>query len=113
MELKEIIDIQYDQIEGQKQKLSEDHYMNPEQEDELEELIASAIKFGELCAQRDSATPEGFVLVPKNSLKVALFWMDENIDPWSMGGDSFADLFEHKPILEKALEAQEQSHELD
>lgn len=62
-------------------------------------------------AMKSQAPPEGFVLVPKNSLKVALFWMDENIDPWSMGGDSFADLLEHKPILEKALEAQEQSHD--
>lgn len=65
-----------------------------------------AIKFTE-----QKATPEGFVLVPKESLKIALFWMDEDIDPWQMGGDSFADLYEHKPILEKALEAQEQSHD--
>ena len=29
-----------------------------------------------------------------------------------MGGDSFADLYEHKPILEKAMvEAQEQAHD--
>ena len=60
---------------------------------------------------KKQATPEGFVLVPKESLKVALFWMDEEIDPWSMSGDSFADLYEHKPILKKALEAQEQSHD--
>ena len=54
--------------------------------------------------------PEGFVLVPQASLKVALFWMNEDIDPWQMGHDSFADLFEHKPILEKALiEAQEKN----
>lgn len=53
--------------------------------------------------------PEGFVLVPQASLKVALSWMDEDIDPWQMGADSFADLHEHKPILETALvEAQEQ-----
>ena len=58
------------------------------------------------------AVPEGFVLVPQESLKVALFWMHEDIDPWQMGGDSFADLYEHKPILEKALvESQEQSHD--
>ena len=55
---------------------------------------------------------QDFVLVPKESLKVALFWMNEDIDPWQMGGDSFAELYEHKPILEKAMiEAQEQSHE--
>ena len=54
--------------------------------------------------------PVGFVLVPKKSLKVALFWMNEDIDPWQMGHDSFADLFEHKPILEKVLiEAQEKN----
>lgn len=49
-----------------------------------------------------------FVLVPKDSLKVALSWMDEDIDPWQMGGDSFAELYEHKPILEALIEAQEQ-----
>ncbi|MDQ8954506.1 hypothetical protein RFH42_16270 [Acinetobacter rudis] len=49
------------------------------------------------------AIPKGFVLVPKESLKIALLWMDEDIDPWQMGGDSFAQLYEHKPILEKAM----------
>lgn len=68
MDIQETIDIRYEEIEGLKQNLSEDHYMNPEQEDELEELITKAIKFGELCAKRDAkaqAVPEGFVLVKK------------------------------------------------
>ena len=63
MEIQEAIDIRYEEIEGLQQKLTEDHYMNPEQEDELEELITKAIKFGELCAQRDAKAqviPEGF-----------------------------------------------------
>ncbi len=61
-------------------------------------------------AAKAQAVPEGFVLVPKESLKVALFWMNEDIDTWQMGHDSFADLFEHKPILEKVLiEAQEKN----
>ncbi|MNY93257.1 hypothetical protein D3C78_96670 [compost metagenome] len=68
-----------------------------------------AINFSRKQAQ---VVPEEFVLVPQESLKVALAWMHEDIDPWQMGGDSFADLYEHKPILEKALvESQEQSHE--
>ena len=54
---------------------------------------------------------EGFVLVPKDSLKVALSWMNEDIDPWQMGCDSFAELYEHKPILEALIEAQEQGHD--
>ncbi len=61
MDIQETIDIRYEEIEGLKQNLSEDHYMNPEQEDELEELITKAIKFGELCAKRDAkaqAVPE-------------------------------------------------------
>ena len=63
-------------------------------------------------AAKALAVPEGFVLVPQESLKVALFWMHEDIDPWQMGGDSFADLYEHKPILEKALvEAQEPAND--
>lgn len=52
-----------------------------------------------------------FVLVPKDSLKVALSWMNEDIDPWQMGVDSFAELYKHKPILEALIEAQEQGHE--
>lgn len=63
-------------------------------------------------AAKALAVPEGFVLVPQESLKVALFWMHEDIDPWQMGGDSFADLYEHKPILEKALvESQEPTND--
>jgi hypothetical protein len=61
MDIQETIDIRYEEIEGLKQNLSEDHYMNPEQEDELEELITKAIKLGELCAKRDAkaqAAPE-------------------------------------------------------
>ena len=68
MDIQETIDIRYEEIEGLKQNLSEDHYMNPEQEDELEELITKAIKFGELCAKRDAkaqAVPEGFLLMPR------------------------------------------------
>lgn len=64
MDIQELIDFKYEEIEGLKLNLSEDHHMNPEQEDELEELIAQAIKFGELCAKRDAkaqAVPEGFV----------------------------------------------------
>ena len=68
MDIQETIDIRYEEIEGLKQNLSEDHYMNPEQEGELEELITKAIKCGELCAKRDAkaqAVPEGFLLMPR------------------------------------------------
>ena len=65
----------------------------------------------ELQEAKNQATPEGFVLVPKESLKVALYWMDENIDAYHVPNYAFAELFEHKPILEKALEAQELSHD--
>ena len=79
MDIQETIDIRYEEIEGLKQNLSEDHYMNPEQEDELEELIAKAIKFGELCAKRDAkaqAVPEGFVLVPVKEIKT--WYLDDS-----------------------------------
>ena len=69
-------------------------------------------KHTQTCWEAWQAVPKGFVLVPQESLKVALFWMHEDIDPWQMGGDSFADLYEHKPILEKALvEAQEPTND--
>lgn len=54
MDIQEIIDIQYQEIEDLQKKLSEDFYLNREQEEELEELITKSIKFGELCAQRDA-----------------------------------------------------------
>ena len=75
MDIQELIDFKYEEIEGLKLNLSEDHHMNPEQEDELEELIAQAIKFGELCAKRDAkaqAVPEGFILVKKEHLSEAV-----------------------------------------
>lgn len=75
MDIQETIDIRYEEIEGLKQKLSEDHYMNPEQEDELEELIAQAIKFGELCAKRDAKSQA----VPEKTLQLHLVW-NENKD---------------------------------
>ncbi|GEM_PF-4342421 len=75
MNIQETIDIRYEEIEGLKQKLSEDHYMNPEQEDELEELIAQAIKFGELCAKRDAKAQA----VPEKTVKLHLVW-NENKD---------------------------------
>lgn len=75
MDIQETIDIRYEEIEGLKQKLSEDHYMNPEQEDELEELIAQAIKFGELCAKRDAKAQA----VPEKTVKLHLVW-NENKD---------------------------------
>lgn len=105
MDIQETIDIRYEEIEGLKQNLSEDHYMNPEQEDELEELIAQAIKFGELCAKRDAkaqAVPEGFVLVSKTpSLKVLdRLYAEHDID-------------EERAtyIYRDIIDAQEQSHE--
>ena len=87
MDIQETIDIRYEEIEGLKQNLSEDHYMNPEQEDELEELITKAIKFGELCAKRDAkaqAVPEGYVLVPKEpTLKMSIAYQKNAIAPVS------------------------------
>ncbi|MEK5750851.1 hypothetical protein V3519_02230 [Acinetobacter variabilis] len=70
MDIQELIDFKYEEIEGLKLNLSEDHHMNPEQEDELEELIAQAIKFGELCAKRDAkaqAVPEKDAVIKKLS----------------------------------------------
>lgn len=75
MDIQETIDIRYEEIEGLKQNLSEDHYMNPEQEDELEELITKAIKFGELCAKRDAKSQA----VPKKTVQLHLVW-NENKD---------------------------------
>lgn len=50
-----------------------------------------------------TAQLEGCVVVPVESLKVALKWMDEDINCWYLSNDYFVELFEHKPILEKIL----------
>lgn len=132
MDIQETIDIRYEEIEGLKQKLSEDHYMNPEQEDELEELIAQAIKFGELCAKRDAkaqAVPEGFVLVKKvhpdaivHNQGLGLFKECQIIYGWDGKSKDFKDAlnkgFYHgvklgaKAVLETAMiEAQEPTND--
>ena len=104
MDIQELIDFKYEEIEGLKLNLSEDHHMNPEQEDELEELIAQAIKFGELCAKRDAkarAVPEGFVLVPKEN--ISCFWQDndepENFCNSSNDWDCLGDGIEKDQIM--------------
>lgn len=129
MDIQETIDIRYEEIEGLKQNLSEDHYMNPEQEDELEELITKAIKFGELCAKHDAkaqAVPEGFVLVKKElpeqiAEKMAIDRIDkprhENDPVWrEIAEQSYKDQVKSKKWefwrdYKAMIEAQEQSHE--
>jgi hypothetical protein len=107
MDIQETIDIRYEEIEGLKQNLSEDHYMNPEQEDELEELITKAIKFGELCAKRDAkaqAVPEGFVLMPLE--------IDDFDHPITKALEKGIVKDLSASVIYKAMiEAQEQSHE--
>ena len=129
MDIQETIDIRYEEIEGLKQNLSEDHYMNPEQEDELEELITKAIKFGELCAKRDAkaqAVPEGFVVVAKElpekiAEKMAIDRIDKPIhenDPvWSeIAEESYKNQVKLKKWefwrdYKAMIEAQEQTHD--
>lgn len=118
MDIQEIIDIKYQEIEDLKQKLSEDHCMNPEQEDELEELIAKSIKFGELCAQRDAkaSAPEGFVLVPKNKSEAFSKKLNDYLDDAWKDGNGFDDGFisvneiSHDKIWSLVIEAQEPSN---
>lgn len=64
----EVLDSQITQISND---FSETHYFDSEQEEELELLVAKAMKLGELYerkkwqAAKAQAVPEGFVLVPK------------------------------------------------
>ena len=111
MEIQEAIDIRYEEIEGLQQKLTEDHYMNPEQEDELEELIAQAIKFGELCAKRDAkaqAVPEGFVLIKDDTKTVVAIerMVEQQVEASGMDSRRLERLDGWK-IIEAAVKAQE------
>ena len=51
------IDAMYARIETQKEILCES-FISSNVVDEIESLIASAIKFGELCAKRDASIPK-------------------------------------------------------
>ena len=108
MDIQETIDIRYEEIEGLKQNLSEDHYMNPEQEDELEELITKAIKFGELCAKRDAkaqAVPEGYVLMPIKPTKTMVMAVTKEHE-----GDAFLPYSLYDAYVKQAMiEAQEKN----
>ncbi|ENX33473.1 hypothetical protein F889_02133 [Acinetobacter colistiniresistens] len=46
---------------------------------------------------------EGCVVVPVESLRVAMKWMNEDINAAYVSNDGFKELFEHKPLLEKAM----------
>ena len=109
MDIQETIDLRYEEIEGLKQNLSEDHYMNPEQEDELEELITKAIKFGELCAKRDAkaqAVPEGFVLVPREPTQNIYRTFYDAFNSADAGNTAQ----NFKVAYKAMIEAQEQNH---
>ncbi|QHJ79220.1 MAG: hypothetical protein [Caudoviricetes sp.] len=47
---------------------------------------------------------EGCVVVPVDSLRVAMKWMHEDINAAYVSNEGFVELFNHKPILEKILE---------
>jgi hypothetical protein len=76
----EILDSEIDQISNY---LSETHYFDNEQEEELELLVAKAMKLGELYerkkwqAAKAQAVPEGFVLVPKEPTDEIIEAMNE------------------------------------
>ncbi len=48
------IDVLYNELEKLENKMIEDHYFTNDQADQLELLVAKAIKFGELVNKRDS-----------------------------------------------------------
>ena len=115
------------EIENLKSLISENHYMNPEQEDELEDLITKAIKFGELCGRRDQVQnpSDGFVVVPKKmpeSFDEALYAYSNNISVVDEHSDGFIPMSDinHSEIWElvikthgQAIDRQEFSKELD
>ncbi len=71
------------------------------------DLHSYVYEFAQAVAAR--AIPDGFVLVPEQSLQAALLWMDDEVDCNHVNQDMIRALFEHKPVLEKAIiEAQEQ-----
>lgn len=91
------------EIESLKAHISDNNYMKPEEEEDIEKLVELGIKFGELCAKRDNnqGIPDGFILVKKES--ISSFYQDneepENCCNKEADFDALGDCIEHDEIM--------------
>lgn len=94
------------EIEEISQEFAETYYFDNEKAEELEMLVAKAMKLGELYErkkwQESQAIPEGFVLVPKD--QITSFWQDagepENFCSTADNFDALGDCIDLGDIME-------------
>ncbi|MFU9819677.1 hypothetical protein [Acinetobacter radioresistens] len=106
----EVLDSQITQISND---FAETYYLDNEQEEELELLIAKAMKLGELYerkkwqAAKAQAVPEGFVLMPIKPTETMVMAVVKEHE-----GDAFLPYSLYDTYVKQAMiEAQEQGHE--
>ncbi|WP_423854105.1 hypothetical protein [Acinetobacter guillouiae] len=113
----ELLDSQIDQITD---SFIEEHFLDNDEAEQLEMLVAKSMKLGELYERKkwqEKATSEGFVLVPKklsDELNDHLWdFMTDNFISTNEDGDSYiaCDDFDLRKFYSEIIEAQEQSHD--
>ncbi|WP_180076874.1 hypothetical protein [Acinetobacter sp. YH12251] len=114
-----VIDADTEALDSQITQISNDfaetYYLDNEQQEELEMLVAKAMKLGELYERQKwqakaQAVPEGFVLVPRQPNEKTLIKMS-----WSVvlgedqhGNSVYLSIDEAKQAYEAVIKAQEQ-----
>lgn len=107
----EILDGEITQISND---FSETYYFDGEQEEELELLVAKAMKLGELYerkkwqAAKAQAVPEGFVLVNKKDLVKVLNCVT---DDWLVDTDSFEEFKKIESLVQDEVNAMIEAQE--
>lgn len=114
----ELLDSQIDQITD---SFIEEHFLDNDEAEQLEMLVAKSMKLGELYERKkwqEKATPEGFVLIGKecpDPIFADNLFADLKTRSFICDGEEFINLCDIDPIVvwKMVIEAQEQSHELD
>lgn len=113
----ELLDSQIDQITD---SFIEEHFLDNDEAEQLELLVAKSMKLGELYERKkwqEKATPEGFVLVPKvlPSEINDQVWDDYLTPQCVVNEDGFSFIscedFDLDALYQTLLKAQEQSHD--
>ncbi|MFW2011587.1 hypothetical protein [Acinetobacter bereziniae] len=112
----ELLDSQIDQITN---SFIEEHFLDNDEAEQLEMLVAKSMKLGELYERKkwqEKATPEGFVLIEKecpDPIFADNLFADLKTRSFIYDGEEFINLCDIDPIVvwKMVIEAQEQSYD--
>ncbi|MDG3557032.1 hypothetical protein P7L54_13860 [Acinetobacter bereziniae] len=103
----ELLDSQIDQITN---SFIEEHFLDNDEAEQLEMLVAKSMKLGELYERKkwqEKATPEGSVLMPIKPTETMVLAVAKEHE-----GDAFLPYSLYNAFVKQAMiEAQEQSHD--